>query len=199
LIHLNVGAAPNDGTGLPLRRAMMDINLNFDEVDTDIIELFELVSLRAPLDSPDFSGVVKLPPNTSIGTISNLEISYLDGVNSPIQTQINNKENTLTAGTNAQYYRGDKTWQNLNTLSVVELSNLYFTNSRAISANLVGYVSEIGSISESDTILTAVQKLNGNITLKANIDSPTFTGVVTAPTFIGALSGNATTATKLQT
>jgi hypothetical protein len=31
--------------------------------------------------------------------------------------------------------------------------------------------------------------------LKANLASPTFTGVVTAPTFSGALSGNATTAT----
>ncbi len=37
------------------------------------------------------------------------------------------------------------------------------------------------------------------LNLKANLASPTFTGTVTAPTFIGALSGNAASATKLQT
>jgi hypothetical protein len=36
------------------------------------------------------------------------------------------------------------------------------------------------------------------IDLKANIDSPIFTGTVTAPTFSGNLIGNAATATKLQ-
>jgi hypothetical protein len=45
-------------------------------------------------------------------------------------------------------------------------------------------------------ISTAVQNA---LNLKANLASPTFTGVVTAPTFSGALSGNATSATTLQT
>ncbi|MFT6069318.1 MAG: hypothetical protein ACJAT2_002750 [Bacteriovoracaceae bacterium] len=54
-------------------------------------------------------------------------INKLDG-------NISNKEASLTAGTSAQYYRGDKTWQTLNTDSVAEGSNLYFTNARARSA-----------------------------------------------------------------
>ena len=44
-------------------------------------------------NSPTLTGTVVLPSNTSIGDVSNTEISYLDGVTSSIQTQINSKEN----------------------------------------------------------------------------------------------------------
>ncbi len=47
---------------------------------------------------------------------------------------ISDKEGSLAAGTSAQYYRGDKTWQTLNTDSVAEGSSLYFTSARAQSA-----------------------------------------------------------------
>jgi hypothetical protein len=49
-------------------------------------------------------------------------------------TTFNNKENAIIAGTTAQYYRGDKTFQTLNTSVVPELTNLYFTQAR-VSAN----------------------------------------------------------------
>jgi hypothetical protein len=42
----------------------------------------------------------------------------------------NNKENFLASGTTAQYYRGDKTFQTLNTLAVPENTNLYYTQAR---------------------------------------------------------------------
>jgi hypothetical protein len=44
-----------------------------------------------------------------------------------------------------------------------ELTNLYYTNARGIGSVLTGYVSGAGTISSSDTILSAIQKLNGNI------------------------------------
>jgi hypothetical protein len=50
-----------------------------------------------------------------------------------------------------------------NTSQVSEVTNLYFTDARAIAALLTGYVSGAGTISASDSILTAIQKLNGNI------------------------------------
>jgi hypothetical protein len=50
--------------------------------------------------------------------VSNTEFSYLDGVTSAIQTQINAKEGTITAGTTGQYYRGDKTFQTLDKTAV---------------------------------------------------------------------------------
>jgi hypothetical protein len=78
-------------------------------------------------------------------------------------TTFNNKENAITAGTTAQYFRGDKTFQTLNTAAVPESGNLYFTNARAIASVLTGYTSGAGTISAADSILSAIQKLNGNI------------------------------------
>ena len=46
--------------------------------------------------SPTFTGTVVLPSTTSIGTVTNTEIGYVDGVTSAIQTQLNAKQNTLT-------------------------------------------------------------------------------------------------------
>jgi hypothetical protein len=51
----------------------------------------------------------------------------------------------------------------LTTSNINEGSNLYFTNARAIASVLNGYVSGTGTISATDTILQAIQKLNGNI------------------------------------
>lgn len=44
-------------------------------------------------------------------------------VSTAMQTALDLKENTITAGTTAQYYRGDKTWQTLNK-AAVGLSNV---------------------------------------------------------------------------
>lgn len=59
------------------------------------------------------------------------ELSYVKGVTSGIQAQINGKEATITAGTTLQYWRGDKSWQTLNTSVVPESGNLYYTDARA--------------------------------------------------------------------
>jgi hypothetical protein len=48
----------------------------------------------ARLNSPTFTGTVLLPATTSIGDVSNIEIGYLDGVTSSIQTQLNAKAST---------------------------------------------------------------------------------------------------------
>jgi ABC-type transporter Mla subunit MlaD len=52
----------------------------------------------------------------------------------------NSKQANIATGTTLQYYRGDKTFQTLNTSVVPELTNLYFTNARAIAAPLTGFV-----------------------------------------------------------
>lgn len=49
-------------------------------------------------------------------------------------TDLAEKENIITSGTTAQYWRGDKTWQTLNTANVVESTNLYYTDVRARSS-----------------------------------------------------------------
>jgi hypothetical protein len=72
------------------------------------------------------------------------------------------KEDFITAGVASQYWRGDKTFQTLDTLVVTENTNLYFTNARAIGSVLTGYVSGAGVVAATDSILQAIQKLNGN-------------------------------------
>lgn len=72
-------------------------------------------------------------------------------------------EPIITASISTKYWRGDKTFQTLDTLAVTENTNLYFTNARAIASTLTGYTSGAGTISSTDSILSAIQKLNGNI------------------------------------
>lgn len=56
------------------------------------------------------------------------------GLLSPAKfAQFEAKEPSINAGTNLQYYRGDKTFQTLDTSVVPENTNLYFTNSRVES------------------------------------------------------------------
>jgi hypothetical protein len=46
---------------------------------------------KANLASPTFTGVVVLPSTTSIGSVTNVEIGYLSGVTSSLQTQLGTK------------------------------------------------------------------------------------------------------------
>jgi hypothetical protein len=54
------------------------------------------LDLKANSASPTFTGTVVLPSTTSIGTITNTELSYVDGVTSSIQTQIGTKANSAS-------------------------------------------------------------------------------------------------------
>jgi hypothetical protein len=71
-----------------------------------------------------------------------------------------------------------------NTSQVTESGNLYFTNARAIASTLTGYTSGAGTITSSDSILSAIQKLNGNIgALTTGVSSVNgLTGAVTLTT-----------------
>jgi len=66
------------------------------------------------------------------GIISNVEFNHLDNISSNIQTQFNNKEPVITAGTTDQYYRGDKTFQTLNK-SAIGLDNVQNVNTTVAS------------------------------------------------------------------
>lgn len=67
------------GTGLSGGGVSGDITLNVN---------YAAVA-SAVLASPTVTGTAVLPSTTSIGSVSDVEISYLDGVTSAIQTQIN--------------------------------------------------------------------------------------------------------------
>jgi len=95
-------------------------------------------------------------------------------------------EPTITAGTTAQYWRGDKTWQTLNTTAVAEGTNLYFTEGRVRSTLLTGLNVSGGTIAATDSVLIALGKIQNQLnavaspmiyqgTWNANTNTPTLT------------------------
>lgn len=104
----------------------------------------------------------------------------------------NSKQESITSGTTTQYYRGDKSWQTLNTDAVSEGVNLYFTNARTLGVPLTGFASSSNVVvTSSDSVLQAFEKLQGQINavnstassflMKNSTDSITGTVNVTGP------------------
>jgi len=81
-------------------------------------------------------------------------------------------EPTITAGTTSQYFRGDKSWQTLNTSAVAEGSNLYYTWSRVNTqiGNYVGNISGVTSLGVSGNL---------NVTGTTSIKGDTYIGTGT--------------------
>lgn len=99
-------------------------------------------------------------------------------------TTFNNKQSAF-AGTTLQYVRGDGTLATLNTSVVPESGNLYFTGARVLATRITGFVSGAGTITSSDTVLSAIDKLDGNIgALVTGVSSVTGTvgKIAVAPT-----------------
>lgn len=116
------------------------------------------------------------------------------------------------------FYRPDNTYITLHYGNIVNLAGKSFvsytvptdTQYNRIRARImpVNYTSDYNVLFRSEKLefgnkatdwTPAPEDVQAEIDLKANIASPIFTGTVTAPTFIGALTGNASSATKLQT
>lgn len=75
----------------------------------------------------------------------------------------NNKEPAITAGTTAQYLRGDKSLATLNTAAVPESGNLYYTDARVRAADLTGLSTATQGVpSAANSILVAIGKLAAN-------------------------------------
>ena len=86
--------------------------------------------------------------NADINSSANIDQSKINNLTTDlatINTNISAKEPSITAGTTAQYYRGDKSWQTLNTDSVPEGTSKYYTAARA-RTDVIG-----SSITNGDT------------------------------------------------
>jgi hypothetical protein len=110
--------------------------------------------LKANLDSPTFTGMVE-------GTFSG-----------PLTGNV-----TGSVSGSAATFTGSLSGDVTGTQSATAISAATVTGKA-----LTGYVSGAGTLSASDTILTAINKLNGNVALKADLASPTFTGTVSGIT-----------------
>lgn len=101
-----------------------------------------------------------------------------------LQPALDGKEAAVTAGTTAQYWRGDKTWRD------------FATDVRA--AVLTGFSTAVSTaVAATDSVLDALGKLQAQVSLRALIASPSFTGTATfqgvRETFITANTGTAYT------
>ena len=79
-------------------------------------------------------------------------------------TNFNSKSSLPAGGTTAHYFRGDGSWQTLNTAAVTEdAAKLYFTNARALGVPLAGLVLANSAIANADTFIEAFGKTQGQI------------------------------------
>lgn len=67
-------------------------------------------------------------------------------------------EPTIAAGTTAQYWRGDKSWQTLNTAAVAESGNLYYTDARARAA--LSFTAGSGAYNSTTGVITIPTNTN---------------------------------------
>jgi hypothetical protein len=79
------------------------------EIDAELTAIATAVSSKADIASPVFTGTVTLPTGTSIGDVSGTELSYLNGVTSAVQTQLDAKalKTTTVTGTGGLTGGGD--------------------------------------------------------------------------------------------
>jgi hypothetical protein len=128
------------------------------------------LTFSAPLVNT--SGTISIPAAT--GSVN----GYLTSTD---WTTFNSKEPAITAGTTLQYYRGDKTFQTLDTAAVPENGPVYFTEPRVRATVLTGLnLSGGGTISATDSVLTAFGKVQNQIS--ALVGGATYQGTWNAST-----------------
>ena len=148
------------------------------------------ISGFAPLASPTLTGTVTLPESTSIGNVTNVELSYLDGVTSTVQGQIDAKLASATAATTyaplaSPTLTGTVTLPE--STSIGNVSNLEIGYVNGVTSSIqtqldakqavVANVSDV-EIGHLDGVTSSIQT---QIDTKAPLASPTFTGTVTLP------------------
>ena len=130
-----------------------------------------LVCVTDNAGAPAFTGAINRVVTTDgagslqTSTVSSSELGYLSGTTSNIQTQLNGL--SIPAGSMSEFYRGDKTWQVLNTMSVPEASNLYFTEARVRNTMLTGLaLGDSSAITASDNVVEAFGKAQSQLSTK---------------------------------
>jgi hypothetical protein len=174
-----------------------------DEVNNSLNTKLSIAKLKA-------GNNITITPNTTSGeiTISSTGVDWgqIKGnlsSQTDLQTALNAKENTITAGTTAQYYRGDKTFQTLDK-NAVGLSNVDNTSdiNKPISTatqtalDLKGSVANV-SITSNNGITSSIinSSTTPTITLGLGNIAPTSvnsTGSITGLNLSGTNTGDET-------
>ena len=154
---------------------VLDTNtyLTTDSATSNYLQITAASTTYAPKAEPTFTGTVVLPSTTSIGTITSTELSYIDGVTSSIQTQIDSKASTghthsyqdadsdltaiagITSGVGLLKRLGPDTW-------TIDTSAYITGSSPTISTSLIAGTSTFNLI---NSIATTVNFAGGATTL----------------------------------
>lgn len=154
-------------------------------------------SLKATLDSPTFTGTVGGLTSAMVGLEN---VNNTSDASKPVsalqQTALDLKANSASptfTGTVTGSFSGPLAGNASTATSATNFtgalvgdvtgtqSATVITATTVTGKALTGYVSGTGTVSATDTILSAINKLNGNDELRATLDSPTFSGTVTLP------------------
>ena len=112
-------------------------------------------ALKTYVDSK-VAGLVDSAPE-ALDTLVELAAALGNDANfaTTIATQIGTKEAKITAGTTAQYWRGDKTWQTLTTTAIAEGTKLFYTDARVKSYGDTIYLGKTATASKATALATA--------------------------------------------
>lgn len=151
------------------------------------------LDLKLNINNPTLTGTVTLPSTTSIGSVSSVEIGYLDGVSSPIQAQIDSITGVSGgyAPINNPTFTGTVSGI---TKSMVGLGNVDNTTdvSKPISTlTQAALNAKQATLSGTGFVKSTGGTISYDTNSYASTASPTFTGNVTLPstTTIGTVTG----------
>lgn len=146
-----------------------DLNKTFILSTNSPSTLVDWLELKTPTDA-----VLSVAGRTGAVTLTKTDVGLANVDNTadsakPVstaqQTALDAKEGAITAGTTAQYWRGDKSWRDFATdVRTSVLTGLSTATSSVVTA--------------TNTVLEAIGLLQAQVTLRAPIASPTFTGTV---------------------
>jgi hypothetical protein len=157
--------------------------------DTSLLVYQEDIADLAPKSSPTFTGTVSLPEDTTIGNVLSTEISYLDGVTSSIQTQINSVSSALDD--KADIVHGH-TLADITDITA-SASELNLLDGVLISAVEINYLS--GVTSSIQTQLDDLDTLKSDVTHTHTLDD--VTDVTATASEVNVLDGILSTTTEL--
>jgi hypothetical protein len=133
--------------------------LTWGEMDANTINLQQAVDSKAPIASPTFTGTVVLPSTTSIGNVSATELSYMDGLTSGVQGQLDAKAASII-GTRTP---GDPIGKVLNEGHTVTISSAGTGASSTLSVTEQGLATLYGGASVN--LQSPLISINGTLVL----------------------------------
>ena len=171
-----------------------------------VVNLTSDLAAKATIDAPTFTGAVVLPATTSIGLVDGTELGYVNGVTSPIQTQLtalgsaDTAHSALTA--NVHGIADTSVLATATTVATAKSEAIaaagtaadtkVSTAVAALTKSSVGLANVNNTADADKPVSSATQtELNlketvANVALKAPLASPALTGTPTAPTAAAA-------------